>query len=205
MKIYAHRGLHNVYTENTLEAVNAAFELPIDGVEIDVRCTADEHAILMHDDQLDRVTNAQGVIERFTLMELYKIKTRCGQSIATLDEVLQHLPKEQLLNIECKTLEATKVSIALLLNRKQNNLLISSFIPEALAFVAQQMPSVETALIADEDFEQNLEHAIRLNCKALHFCGSKLIEQNILDAKAAKLRLVAWTVNDAVLAQKLYA
>lgn len=206
VKIYAHRGNHIIYTENTLEAVKSAINLPIDGVEIDVRCTADGQAVLMHDAELSRVTDVHAKLKSLKLNELKNIKTHCGQPIAALDEVLSLFTEDKLLNIECKTVEAADASIALIKSKKvTTHCLISSFIPEALALAHQKLPTLETALIAEDDFYDNLERATALKCSALHFCGSKLSEQNIVDSKATKIRLVAWTINDINLAKKLHA
>lgn len=47
--IYAHRGLHEVERENTLESFRAAAELGVDGVELDVQRTLDGELVVHHD------------------------------------------------------------------------------------------------------------------------------------------------------------
>ena len=54
--IYAHRGLHRLARENTLEAFRAAVALGVDGVELDVRRCRDG-ALVVHHDPV-----AQGVV-----------------------------------------------------------------------------------------------------------------------------------------------
>ncbi len=50
--IIAHRGGAGLAPENTLAAFRGAFALDVDGVEMDVRLTADGEAVLYHDAQL---------------------------------------------------------------------------------------------------------------------------------------------------------
>jgi len=47
--IFAHRGLHTSERENTLEAFRAAVALGVDGVELDVRRSADGELVVHHD------------------------------------------------------------------------------------------------------------------------------------------------------------
>ena len=47
-KIFGHRGLPNVYEENTFKSLNKALEI-CDFVETDVRITKDEELVLYHD------------------------------------------------------------------------------------------------------------------------------------------------------------
>jgi glycerophosphoryl diester phosphodiesterase len=47
--IYAHRGLHRLERENTLAAFHAAVALGVDGVELDVRRSADGLLVVHHD------------------------------------------------------------------------------------------------------------------------------------------------------------
>ena len=48
-QVYAHRGLHTALRENTVDAFRAAVDLGVDGVEFDVRETADGVLVVHHD------------------------------------------------------------------------------------------------------------------------------------------------------------
>ena len=67
-KIFGHRGLPNVYPENTFLSLNKALEI-CDFVETDVRITKDEQLILFH----DPVINNQK-IEELSLREVSEYK-----------------------------------------------------------------------------------------------------------------------------------
>ena len=57
----AHRGARSLAPENTLAAARKAFEVGADAWEVDVQPTRDGHLVVMHDDTLERTTNAKDV------------------------------------------------------------------------------------------------------------------------------------------------
>ena len=69
--VHAHRGGPNprgeaVRPENSIEAFRAAHKLGADVIEIDVRLTADDVPVVMHDATLDRTTNCSGRLRHVT-------------------------------------------------------------------------------------------------------------------------------------------
>lgn len=61
--VAAHRAYHKHAPENSLEAIRQSIREGIDIVEIDVRRTADDSLVLMHDGTIDRTTTGTGDIE----------------------------------------------------------------------------------------------------------------------------------------------
>jgi len=53
----AHRGARSLAPENTMAAIEKAWEIGADGIEVDVRVTLDEKLIVVHDESLQRTTN----------------------------------------------------------------------------------------------------------------------------------------------------
>lgn len=51
--VFAHRGWHETHRENTVDAFRAAVELGVDGIELDVRRTADARFVVHHDAHLE--------------------------------------------------------------------------------------------------------------------------------------------------------
>lgn len=68
--LLVHRGASAFAPENSLEAFLAAMEHGADGVEIDIRRTADGVFYLFHDDDLERMTNGTGKVREKTYYEL---------------------------------------------------------------------------------------------------------------------------------------
>lgn len=52
-EVFAHRGAHRIERENTLGAFRVANDLGVDGVELDVRRTADGTLVIHHDPTID--------------------------------------------------------------------------------------------------------------------------------------------------------
>ena len=70
--LIVHRGMHAVATENTLEAFQAALDYGADGVELDVRRSADGVLYCFHDSWLDRMTTSFGYVEHMTYPEVLR-------------------------------------------------------------------------------------------------------------------------------------
>ncbi len=71
--ILGHRGAPRERPENTQSSLMRAIELGLDGVEYDLQRCATGEAVLLHDDTLDRTTDAHGPIAIRTLPELFGI------------------------------------------------------------------------------------------------------------------------------------
>jgi glycerophosphoryl diester phosphodiesterase len=113
--IIAHRGLDEIYPENTLISFKAALEKGM-AIEIDVRGTKDEELIVLHDDTVDRTTDGEGRVAQMTLAEVKALDAGSwwgeefsGEQIPTLEEtfdvVKEYGTAETTLIIEMKTLD----------------------------------------------------------------------------------------------------
>lgn len=71
--VIAHRGWSSRYPENTLIAFEKALELPIDGLEFDLRRTADGEIVLSHEVNVDLHSNGSGLIKDMTLKQLKQL------------------------------------------------------------------------------------------------------------------------------------
>lgn len=73
VQIVAHRGFACCFPENTLVAIQGAFDMGADGVEIDVRFTRDGVPMLMHDETLDRTTNGSGLLSDYRYRQIREL------------------------------------------------------------------------------------------------------------------------------------
>lgn len=103
MKIVAHRGYSGKYPELSPLAFEKALELPIHGIECDIRLSSDGKVVVHHDPTLDRTTNGSGRVSRMAWEELRRLKIGGGQRMLLLDELLEMLgDKKHHLYIETK-------------------------------------------------------------------------------------------------------
>ncbi|WP_460468399.1 glycerophosphodiester phosphodiesterase [Calidifontibacter terrae] len=68
--VIAHRGSSERYPEHTLAAYEQAIVDGADGVECDVRLSADGELVCIHDRSLERTSNGKGVVSALTLAEM---------------------------------------------------------------------------------------------------------------------------------------
>ncbi len=68
----AHRGASAFRAEHTLAAYQLAIEQGADGLECDVRLTADGHLVCVHDRRIDRTSDGWGVVSTKTLADLQR-------------------------------------------------------------------------------------------------------------------------------------
>jgi glycerophosphoryl diester phosphodiesterase len=101
----AHRGFHNRKT--IIENTGSAFEAAIDAdyaIECDLQLSADGEAIVFHDDEVDRLTEAKGNVGAFTARQLQKIKFQAtSDRMQTLGEMLEQVDGLSTLVIELKS------------------------------------------------------------------------------------------------------
>lgn len=99
---FAHRGGALEAEENTLAAFSRVASLGYRHIETDVQATRDGVAVLFHDESLERLTDAQGAVSDYSWAELSRLRTKGGQAIPRLEEVLNAFP-DQLFNIDPKS------------------------------------------------------------------------------------------------------
>lgn len=148
--VIAHRGNSRHAPEDTMESLRQGISLGADGLEFDVRLSADGVPVLMHDPTLDRTTDGTGKVAARTLAELrtldagyrftpdggrtYPYRGR-GIQIPTLDEALEAFPGVPCI-VELKAPEATGPFVqAVETHDAKDRLLIGSFSDEAHALL----------------------------------------------------------------------
>lgn len=69
-QVVAHRGASHSTAEHTLGAYVRALDEGADGLECDVRLTADSHLVCVHDRRIDRTADARGIVSTMELAQL---------------------------------------------------------------------------------------------------------------------------------------
>ena len=149
MKIIAHRGARASEPENTVRAMNKAFECGADAVEIDLRFTRDHKLVVIHDDTLERTTNGTGKVSDMTIEQLRALDAGKGERIPELSEALSVAKRySRPLVIELKEEgmewqvleEVTEVGLG-------DKVIISSFIHTSLRNLKEKAPEIKTGVI----------------------------------------------------------
>ncbi|GAA4743032.1 glycerophosphodiester phosphodiesterase [Gordonia alkaliphila] len=92
--VVAHRGASADHAEHTLAAYEAALREGADGLECDVRLTADHQLVCVHDRTIDRTSNGTGVVSELTLDQLREYDfgswhSGASATVLTLPELLE--------------------------------------------------------------------------------------------------------------------
>jgi len=101
----AHRGLWNRdgAPENSLASFQLACEAGY-GIELDVQLTSDGEAVVFHDDDLKRMTGAEGRVRDRTAADLAELRLAgTDEHIPTLLETLALIGRRSMVHVELKT------------------------------------------------------------------------------------------------------
>lgn len=198
----AHRGASGYIVENTLESIQKAIDLGVDGIELDVHVCASGEVVVFHDFTLDRLTNVLGPVASFSLTELKGFKIREKFSIPTLQEVLDLTFNRCWLNIELKGENTALPTFQLLedfcanKNYNKTNFLISSFQLKELEDFSKLTTEYSLAVLTQASLDQAINIASEIGAKAIHPHYSLLTLESCLKAKKMGFKINTWTVNE---------
>lgn len=214
---FAHRGYTARAPENSVAAFEAALDLGVDGIELDVRTCKSGEVIVFHDPTLQRLTNGRGFVKAKTLSEVKSLHLLSDhelppQRIPTLQEVIELVKGRALLNVEIKTRGLPKDGIeekVLAILRQYNieyETLISSFNPLVIRRLRKLDPELVTGFLVDGSFSvrrSEIPLSRIAGAKAIHLEQS-LAKKTVLE-KLQKLGFycVVWGVNDPRQMQRL--
>ena len=218
VEIIGHRGASAEAPENTLAAIQLAWQQGADAAEIDVILTADGQLVAIHDETTLRTGEVDWTVRDRTLTELktldvgsWKSPRFAGERIPTLAEVLDIVPLGKRLFVEVKCgveaiPELVRVLTSVKTSREQTVLISLDFdtivavkraLPDRLAFwVTEQFASG----VVDSPLKPATNELIQ-RAKAAGLDGldiNDLVERpngDIAAIRQAGLRTCIWTVN----------
>ncbi|MBR7004012.1 MAG: glycerophosphodiester phosphodiesterase [Bacteroidales bacterium] len=91
VRFFSHRGGRMEYDENTISAFEASYKAGYRGYETDIRMTKDGKLVILHDSNLTRTTDTEGVVEEMTEAQIRKALTKKGNKVMFLDELMDWL------------------------------------------------------------------------------------------------------------------
>ena len=158
--IFAHRGANNIAPENTMKAFREAIKLKADYIELDVRESKDGYLVIIHDEDVSRITGKAGIISEMTLKELRKLDFGKGEKIPLLEDVIKLTIGKIKLNCEIKTENIGKKVIDMIREAKiVDRTILSSFNHEELLKIQKIDPEIKLASLeeADPQYTNNWE------------------------------------------------
>ena len=218
-RVAAHRGGAALWPENSLLAFRSALALGVDALELDLHLTADGEVVVLHDPTLERTSTGRGAVRDARLADLapVRLKTRAGaetaERVPTLAQVLdlaaqsssELLPE---IKVDAHRQRYDGIEEKVLALIRARGLLarttIQAFQAETIRRLRELEPAARTMLLVGRgDVERDrarpaeaVRRARELGATDLGM-NHRLIDADVVAAaRAAGIRLSAWTVND---------
>lgn len=197
-KVIGHRGAMAYAPENTLEGFREARRRGATWVEIDVKLTADDVPILMHDDSLKRTMGVDRLVREMRRAELPPPVPTFEAAIACFQELGLGC------NVEIKPCEGREAETGRAVVETLRKLwpaslpppLLSSFKDKSLAAAKDAAPEFARALLTSELGETWQARAKAVGAVGMNVGGRKLTVLGITAIKRAGYTLAVWTVNE---------
>ncbi|MBS5529294.1 hypothetical protein KH017_00770 [bacterium] len=200
-RFLSHRGESDDAPENTLAAYKLAMERDSDGIELDIRLTADGEAACVHDETIERVSGVRLAVSDSTLAAL-----RQYHPVPLLSEALAVLKPGKQMQIELKGPWPQLQPVKAVLDRRggdRKGLALSSFEEETIRAAADVFPELPRLLLTDltRRFgrfpapEQVVACLHSLRCTGISFLATAEADASFVEAlHRAGMRVVCWGV-----------
>ena len=197
----SHRGESDDAPENTLRAFSLAMERDSDGIELDIRLTADGDVVCVHDETLERVAGVKLAVADASLAEL-----RNHYPVPLLSEALALLRPGKHMQIELKGVQPLARPLKQVLEQwggDRRSLALSSFEEETIRNAAEFFPDLPRLLLVDlknrfgvfPSAEQVMDYLRKLHCTGVSFKATTEADAAFVAAlHAEKFRVVSWGV-----------
>ena len=188
--LLAHRGLHGDLKENSLAALAAVAGSGLDGVEFDVRFSADGVPFILHDATLQRTYGDPRAVSKLSS------ETLSALGVPSLRDALAVLPPDLLLDVEVK--EAPRDELFPLIRELRgegaDGVTLSSFDVDVLRKIRERAPNWPLWLNVEQVTPSLLDQALALGVSGLSVEKGLLVTDLARDVTAAGLELAAWTL-----------
>ena len=225
--LISHRGLNKLAPENTLEAAVKSAEYGYGYVEFDIRRTKDGVWVLMHDEDIDRMTDGEGKVSDLTYKQIISCRIDEGKNlkdalsyvitVPTLEQMLTLCSEKSLkpvIEIKDGGTEHIPELLSFIAARRNTGMMIISFDREQIEYISSFINSGKTTFIT-ENIElywltnnldgETLETAAKTPEIGVSFNGNKAGTQKEIDAFTEKgIKLACWTIDSPSKLEKLY-
>lgn len=225
--LISHRGLNKLAPENTLEAAAKSAEYGYGYVEFDIRRTKDGMWVLMHDEDIERMTDGEGKVSDLTYKQIISCRIDEGKNlkdalsyvitVPTLEQMLAVCSEKSLkpvIEIKDGGTEHIPELLNFIAARRNTDMMIISFDREQIEYISTLINTGKTTFI-QETVElywltnnldgETLETAAKTPEIGVSFNGNKAGTQKEIDAFTEKgLKLACWTIDSPSKLEKLY-
>ncbi|WP_402462798.1 glycerophosphodiester phosphodiesterase [Isoptericola aurantiacus] len=209
--VVAHRGYGAVAPQNTLAAFEAAWRAGAPAVELDLRLTRDGTAVVIHDPDVDQVTDGSGAVADLDAATVRGLDAGArfspafaGQRVPVLDEVLDLLAARPGTDLLCEYKgvwspeQVARTTAALDAAGLAGRVLVQGFSRETVAAQREAAPHLPRGLLCDAAPDDLLEAAGALGAVTVNpAVAAVLADPGLVDrAHDLGLRVMPWTANE---------
>ena len=184
---FGHRGAAEV-PENTIPSFRKALEQGADGLELDVRKTADGKLVVIHPSVVEHHS-----VQSSSYEDIRKLPD--GFEIPLLKDVLAKFGKKTFLDVEFKVPGFEEEAIALITKHGDpSNTMISAFDTDTLNKVHDLSPALQLGYIYNRTQDEESRHNAPIDYVIPQF---RLASRELIsEVHDEELKVMAWTVND---------
>ena len=197
MLVIGHRGAAGLAPENSVSSLKAAEGAGAGMVEVDLRMTADQKVVLMHDPTLLRTHDDRRKLSDLTLAEVQAVGKREGREIPELSEFLNEAKVP--LNLELKV-QGMEEAVLSAIERFPHRVLISSHLPPVLKKVRALDGKIQLGFIIGQRmgfmFPLMMAVARQLDLHSIHPIHTLITPAHMKSMRRLGAKVYPWTVND---------
>ncbi len=208
-QIMGHRGARFEAPENTVPGFRYAVGLGLTSVEFDVRLTADDALVVIHDETVDRTTNGEGRVADLTLQQLQALDARSifpdwpePCTIPTFAEVLDVVGQLPTIEVEIKSDAPERLErlVPLVVEEIRSRgighqVMLTSFDAVALAIAQRVAPEIRRCYIGRWDSLEFVDTAKELGCCRAGVNHPNADSDVVKAARDQELEVCCWPTN----------
>lgn len=207
---FAHRGFSGEYPENTMLAFRKAIETGADGIELDVHFSKDGELVVIHDEEIDRTCNGNGLVRDYTVAQLKSFDASAGfvgkygiNEIPTLREYFELVKPIDgfITNIELKTGIYEYPGIEKAVNDMirefalEDRIIISSFNHFSVKRFKKINPQIKCGFLEASCIIDFGAYTGSKGVECVHPLHRTLNTENVKEIKSHSIEINTWTVN----------
>ena len=195
--------------ENTLAGIAAALAAGADAIEVDVRVTADDEVVLIHDDNLERICGDPHPVSRVNLSDLKKLPIPDPvtgnplEPVPTLREAMQLVAGQATLIIEVKQRQMEWQLATVLEEYSDQAVMLWTFDPIVVGALRMALPpKLEVALLVSDEAIRELgndgvlQEARSKRADAVLYEAEYIDDDRVTRARMAGLRIYSGATDD---------
>ncbi len=192
-----HRGARAYEPENTLRSFQKAIELGADAIELDVRKSKDNYIVVIHDDNIEKTTNGEGLVSNLNLNQIKSYSANKNEKIPTLEEALDFIGNRVKVFVELKELGLEEKVLDIIYRKGlENSVVIVSFLEGVLKRTRELDAKVEIGLVYAKH-KNPIKAALELKAQFLLGFYRFVHTTNVQKAHENGIKIIVWTINSA--------